>query len=809
MRTSLVSDLVVACRSMRTTPAAVTAAVVALGLGIGLTSVTWSIVYAMTMRGLPFPGADRIMSVDRRIRSGSSDDLVPTMQHDLADWRERQRSFEGLGAFQLVSVNLSGSARQPERIPGARLTANTFSLLRVQPARGRAFVDADEAPGAPAVAIISSTLWSNRFGSDPAVVGRTVRVGGVPTTIVGVMDPDFRFPLHQSIWLPLPLDPLPARRGEGPSVGVFGRLRTGVALATARREFSALADDLRKRFPDTNRDTGVSVGPFVLRYVTGGDDRAIAGSYTMLAAVFGVLLIACANVSNFLLARAVVRRRELAVRAALGAPRRRLMSLVLAESTVIAALGGVLGTGCAWVGLTWFRGAAADTNPPFWLKFELDPPILIFVIAASVLSALVAGVVPALRASRPNMASTLNDVGRGGSSLRLGRLSRGLVAVELIFAWALLLPAGTITRSIINLQTTDFGFAVDDVMTARITLPTADYPSAARRLAVFEELLRRVQANPAIRAAAAGTDMAGGGGSREGIEVEGRPVSDGKAGSQAGVVAISPDYFTASGVALLEGRAFTTADRAGSASVAIVNSRFADRFLAGGSPVGRRVRVREGSSPGPWLTVVGVVPDLFFGGLRPNSQAGLYVPLAQSEVVGASLIVRTAGPPAPIVPFLRAQTSAIDAELPLDEVRTMRRVLYEATLFVSLFGTLFIAFGLTALVLTAVGAFGVATFSARQRTHEIGIRVALGATGCQVVLLMMKQSLWLLGGGGAIGLAFGLGLSRLVAGILYRVSPADPLTLEIVTVVLVATTGLAHFWPAWQAARLEPVDALR
>jgi predicted permease len=613
---TLLADLRLAARALLKNPGHSALAVLALGLGIGLTSTTWSVVHGTALRGLPFDHAEQLMALDRRVLAGSTEG-VPTRVHDLADWRERQHSFEGLAAFFMMSVNLSGAEGQPERSPGALLTVNTFDLLRVRPLLGRAFLAGDDRPGALPVAILGYGLWQDRFGGDPNVVGQTVRVNGVPTTVVGVMPRMFRFPIGESIWLPLAVDPLLSKRGEGPGLGVFGRLRAGTSLEVARAEFTTLAKELEARYPETHRGTGVVIKPYDRMYLA-SDEGVVPGLYAMLATVFAVLLIACANVSNLLLARAVVRTRELAVRAALGASRLRLVSLVLAESSVIALGGGALGVALAFLGIRWFREKAMLTNPPFWLEFKLDGAVLLFVLGAAVLSALVAGVVPAWRSSRPNMHEVLCDAARGTSSLRLGRFSRALVITELALSCALLLPAGMMTRSIVNLREFNVGFAVD-LLTARVMLPRADYPDNAKRLQFFEEL----------------------------------------------------------------------------------------------------------------------------------------------------------------------------------------------TWYVGLFGTLFVAFGVAALLLAVVGLYGVVAFSTGQRAHQIGIRMALGATTRDVISLVMQQGVWQLGLGTTLGVAAGLGFSRVMARFFFRVTPFDPATVATVLIVLGTTTLVACLFPARRAARTEPSVALR
>ena len=761
----------------------------------------------MALRGLPFDHGEQLMAIDRRSVAGSKAG-VPARVHDLADWRERQRSFDGLAAFARTSVNVSRTEGQPEPVPGARLTDNTFDLLRVRPLLGRRFLSGDVLPGAPPVAILGYDLWQNRFGGDPHIVGQTIRLNNIPTTVVGVMARAFQFPLGESIWLPLRVDPLEVKRGEGQSLGVFGRLKEDVMLDAARREFSALALELAELYPDSNRDTSIVIRSYARRYLA-DDDNAVTGMYIMMSAVFGVLLIACANVANLLLARTIVHAKELAVRSALGASRLQLMSIVLAESGLIAVAGGVLGVGLAYLGIAWFRDRAVATNPPFWLEFKLDGPVLLFVAGAVVVSALVAGLLPALRASRPNLGDALGDGAKGSSSLRLGRFSRVLVVSELVLSCALLLPTGLMIRSIVNVRTFDHGFRISNVLTARVLLPVTDYADDSKRLQFFDDLTNRLRQNASVQSVALASSLPGQSPGQVRVEVEGADAVADHLRPTTGSVSVTSEYFETLGVRPLAGRVFVDGDTGGSLPVVIVNRRFIERFLPVDRAIGHRIRLIDPGSPQPWLTIVGVVPDLFLGGLRADQRSGVYTPLDQKPRFSMRMVIRTRGEPASITPFVRAQVAALDSSLPVDRALTMGQVLDGETWAVGLFGTLFAAFGVAALLLAAVGLYGVVAFSTSQRTHEIGIRVALGATVGDVVSLVMRQGFSQLGIGVTLGMVLGLGFSRMIASWFFGLGPYDPVTVAIVLVVMLTTTVLACLTPAHRAVRIDPATALR
>ncbi len=799
-----------AARAFLKTPGQSILAVAALGLGIGLTSTVFSVVYGTVIKGLPFEGSEHLMAVERRALAGAGErsEGVPTRVHELADWRERQRSFEGLGAFALLGVNLAGSEAAPERVPGALLTTDSLALLRVRPHRGRGFGPGDGLPGSPHVAIIGYALWQGRFGSDPNIVGRSVLVNGAPTTIIGVMARGFAFPLNQSIWLPLGVDPLETPCGQGRELSVFGRLKDGVSTGTARLEFAALTRQLAVQEPDSHRGTTVVIKPYWRRFL--GPDAAVPGLYTMLAAVFGVLLVACVNVANLLLARAVVRTKELAVRAALGAGRGRLAAQVLAESAVVALAGGALGLALAWVGIGLFRRAAIDTNPPFWMAFTLSAPVLAFVGAMVIVSALASGLAPALRSSRPNLNEILNDAAHGGSSLRLGRFSRILVTAELALSVALLLPSGSMVRSIVELEARDYGFAIADVLTGDVSLPASAYPDRASWLRFSRELERRLQEGSGVRAAALATDIPGRSAPWTSFEIEGQPPASDTSGPATQALAVTTGFFRTYGVRALQGREFQAADTAETEPVAIVNRRFAERFFPDGLTLGRRIRfIEKNAPPEPWRLVVGVVPDMFLGGREGTRDWGVYVPFAQSPSRGFNLVVRATGDPRLLTPWVRQQVAAIDPGLPVGLLSSMQDVIFRATWPARLFGALFASFGLAALLLAVVGLYGVVSFATGQRSHEIGIRMALGAAPRGVVMLVVRQGLWQLVPGILVGLAGGLVLLRVFMQLDAVPRLIDPLTHSVVLAVLAATTIVAYLVPARRASRTDPTMALR
>jgi predicted permease len=802
----LLWDLRVAARSLARHPALALLAVVALALGIGLTGAMFSIVHG-ALRDLPFEDPHRLVHLERNNLSQDIESMeVPI--HDLVDWREAQTSFEGLAGFYSGTANLAGDGQRPERYEAAFIGPQAFPMLRVEAAVGRTFLPEEEGPAAPAVAILGHAVWQERFGGDEDVVGRTVRINGEPHTVIGVMPEGFEFPISEDLWLPLRLDPADPPRGSDDllTLEVMARLRDGVSLDRAGLELAGIAERLAAEYPESNEGVGSVIKPYTDEYV-GDEPRRLL--LTMLGAVFGVLLIACANVANLLLARAALSTREVAVRSALGARRGRLAMRFLAEALVLAGGGAILGIGLAWAGVRFFNRAIEATDPPFWIDIELALPELAFVVGLALVAALLSGLVPALQGSGVRVNEVLKDESRGSSSLRLGRFSRGLVMVEVALSCGLLVAAGLMIRSVTNLRTLDYGFATESVLVSRVGLFEGDYPDEASRQRFFDEVSERVAALPGVEAAALTTSPPGLGSSGTRLEVAGRDyprVQDVPFTRQA---IVTPGFFDTFGVAVEQGRGLSPQDRRGALPVVVVNHSFVRRHLDDGVEVlGRRLRFGGPDGGEEWRTVVGIVPDLAMGGLTDDEQDGTYVPLAQSDARFMTVAVRTAGDPLALADPVRREVQAIDPDLPLYFVDRLDGLIAQNNWFYSVFGTLFMAFGVAALFLATVGLYGVMAFSVSRRTHEVGIRLALGAEPGQVVRLIFRQGAWQLGVGLAAGLLLALALSRGIEMVLFRVEPWDPAIFLAVAALLAATGTAACLFPARRAARVDPATAL-
>ena len=804
---SLLRDLRFGVRMLFKRPVLSLAAIVTFGLGIGLTTAVFSILNGLFLKGLPYEGSERVMAIQvanpslgyRRMGVGV---------HDFVDLREQQTVFEGLEAYDDAEVNFAPADGPPERLAGGYFGAGVLQQLNVRPVLGRGFRAEEERPGAAPTVILGHDLWQDRFGGSRDVLGQTVRINGATRTIVGVMPAGFAFPHHQQVWLPLRIDPAASQRGRGPSYDVIGRLKDGVSLEQAQAQLATLVARIESQYPESHRGLRFSAVPYV---------QSVAGNaapffLTMFAAVVGVLLIACANVANLLLARSSVRTREIAVRTALGASRGRVVAQLMVEAVVLSSAGAVLGLGLAAAGIGWFNSLFAHEPKPFFMVFDLDHRVLLFALGATLVSGVASSLVPALQMSRTDVAGALKDEGRGLSSRRMGRFSSALIVAEMAVSCALLVASGLMIRSIVQLAVAPMPFATKSVLTAQVRLPALDYPDTVSRNAFYDQLLPRLSAIPGVEAATLSSGLPATENDERAFEVDGRayPSADEVPRARRGV--IEPGFFETFQVGVLRGRVFGREDRQGALPVAVVNESFVRRHFPDGDPIGRRIREGARDTTRQWLTVVGVVPDLHMQGIGNNergNEVGFYVPLAQSDLrYGAGMALRVRGDVMGRVGDVRAAVAALDPSLPVFSVLSMDVVIERETWFFRSFGGMFIVFGLAALFLAAVGLYGVMSFSVTARTHEMGVRLALGAPGHGLIWLVLRKSVGQL----AVGLAIGLALAALAAGplqiVLYQVEARDPVVFGGVAATLALVGLAAAFIPARRVARVHPAEAL-
>ena len=802
----LILDVRSGIRMLFKYPTLSTVSILTLGLGIGLSTTVFCVVNGGMFKGLPFPEADRIVALSATAPS-QNQPRQPISVQDLSIWQARQTVFEKIGAYTFSAMNLSAEDGRPERFSGGQLTVPAFEALGVQPLLGRGFRDGDDRPGAEPVILLGYSLWRDRYRSSPSIVGQAIRVNGKPRTVIGVMPEKFAFPILETLWTPLSIDPLATPRGQGPNYLVIARLKAGVGVQEAQAQATAIAGQLEREFPETNRGVGAAVMRYAER-VLGPEIYALL--YTMLGAGIGVLLIACVNVSNLLVARASLRRREVAVRLALGAGRARVIRQHLTEVLVLAILGGGIGVLLSIYGMRWFTQALSVNPPPFWITFGLDYRVMLFVIALIVLASLFAGALPAMHAARVSAGAALKDDSRSSTSARLGKFSSGLVIAELAVSCGLLIAAGLMIKSVVQLKNVRMPFAVENVLTARIDLPQASYPNPAASIRFYEQLLPRLREIPGIEGATLSDGLPAAGNGSIPVQIEGKayPQKSDYPLAREGIV--TPGYFATFQTPLLGGREFTSADTSTSQAVAIVNESFARTHFPNVDPVGHQMkRIRPTAEP--WLTIVGVVPDLLMEGIGNNnaSPVGYYIPIAQSDVAnGVRMALRTRGDPAGVTSLVRSTVASLDPDLAIYEIDTMQRVIERQTWFYKVFGTFFMAFGFCALFLAAAGLYGVMSFAVTQRTREMGVRSALGAQGHALVLLVMRKSVLQLG----VGLVLGLGLALLAAGalqpVLYKVNPRDAAVFAGVVLTLAAASLVASFLPARRVTKIDPVVAL-
>ncbi|MEX1258576.1 MAG: ABC transporter permease [Gemmatimonadota bacterium] len=786
------------------------AAVAALALGIGANTAVFTFVNAVLFRGLPFEDADRMMAVSSRTAQGGE---IGVSYLDYLDFRDQSRSFDFLSGHLNASVNLADDEAVPERIQGAYVTGNFFRQLGASPVLGRDFRDDDDLPGAEPVVMLGHSVWENRYGRDPGVLGLSVRVNSLLATVVGVMPPGMRFPDNTDLWIPqsnLSAASETDNRGVR-SFNVLGTLAAGVSMEQARDELAALGRGLAETYPDTNRDILPAITSFD-EEVNGAEIRIVFLS--LLGAVAFVLLIACANVAGLLLARSTERTREIAVRVSMGATRYRIVRQLLVESLLLALAAGALGLGLSVVGIRWFDSVTQNVGKPYWMEFTMDPVVFGYMAAVCIATALLFGLAPALHVSKTDVNEVLKEGTRGGSGgVRVRRWSSALIVGELVMTVVLLSGAAFMIRSFMNMYRMDLGIDTAGLVTMETYLPLTQYPELAPRWDVYRDFLDRLAVAPELQSAALVSALPLGGGGGSGVEVDGRPVEEGVTRPFVTVLSASQNYFDVLGVAAARGRAFAEADGSLGSEVAIVNERFVELHFPEGDPLGRQIRVGYEGAPvaeAPWLTVVGVVPSIRQQAVQElEPDPVVYLPLRFNPARTVYFVARSRGELPAVTSLVRENMRLVNPDLPFFSVRTMDQVLVEERWEFRIFGTMFSVLAGMALVLSAVGLYSVTAHSVSQRIREFGIRISLGAEPGQISMLALRRVLVQLAIGLPLGLLGGFGAGLILRSLLVQTGPTDPLPLLAVVVVMGTVAVLACLWPARRAARLDPVAALR
>jgi len=802
--TGLGQDLRHAVRTLANRPAFTFATVVTLALGIGANTAIFSVVNAVLLHALPYRDAGRLVDMTDLLPSGQS--LV--LDADYFAWRRDNHTLVDAAAYGGgAGLTLTGVG-EPERLRSARSTANFLAVLGVTPQRGRPFSADEDRPGGPAVVLMSDALWRRRFHGDPGLVGRTLTLNGEPRTVVGILPAAFEFPRggRPDLITPFALDDGPLGAGRGSYiVQVVGRLRPGVGAADAEADIAALNRGLEPThaggFANMLEGARAQVVPLHARAV--GDVRLPL--LILLGAVGCVLLIACANAASLQLARAAARRGELAIRSALGAGRRRLARHVLLESLLLAAAGGLSGLGLAYAAVGAVRRLGPATVPHI-AGTQVDPRVLAFAMILSLATALLFGLAPMLGSARVPPSEALHEGGaRTGTGRRTLSLQQALLVAEVALALVLFVGAGLLMRSFLRLTSQPLGFDGRRVLTAAVALPPSAYATDERRRGFFRELVEQASGLPGVDAAGVSVVLPLQGFSASmGVEVEGRPAEPAGSSFGTAVNAVSPGYFAALGIPLLRGRSIAAGDDAATPAVLVANETFVRRFFPGEDPVGKRLRLAQQD----YATIVGVVGDVRQGIATP-AQPEVYAPFAQWPQSRMTLSLRAAGDPSPLADLVRTIVRNLDPDLPVTDVASMESLTSEQVAPQRFNTVLFATFALLAVLLAAVGIYGVTAYAVSLRVQEFGIRLAMGAEPGRVVRMVVMQGLRLAALGVVIGLAASVGLTRLLASQLYDTTVTDPPTFVAVTLILTAIALLACLVPAWRVTRVNPADVMR
>jgi putative ABC transport system permease protein len=794
------------------------AAAFALALGIGANSAVFTLVNAVLLRGLPFEDPDRVMWVGTR--DSRNRDFGMSVE-DFEDMRRASRTFAGVSGMAFVNFNLSEESVAPEQYSGVYISGNAFAMLGQRAVLGRTLTNDDDRPGAPAVVVLGNGVWRTRYGADPGILGRTVKLNQLPAVVVGVMPEGMRFPPNSDIWMPLEHLPtgLRQRGRQVRQLQAIGRLAEGASIEQANSDLQAIGTALARDFPASNKDNSF----FTMRYndrVNGGPIRFVF--LAAMGSVVFVLLIACANVANLLLARAAHRAREISVCVSLGATRWRIVRQLLVESMLLAAIGGAIGLVISLAGVRMFDAATSDPRlgKPYFIQFTMDATVFAFVAAISLGTGIVFGLAPALHVSKTNVNEVLKEGGRSGAvGVRARRWTGALIVGELALTMVLLAGAAFMMRSFLAHYRMDTGVDTTRLLLMNLSLPDRKYHTHDERIAFVERVDERLGGVGTFEAATTASSSPLLGGPVRQLTIDGRPAPAGETLPLVTMVTVGARYFETIGASIQRGRGFERSDGGPGREHAIVNERFAATYFSGEDPIGRRIRLTEETPTGPQvppLTIVGVSRTV-----RQRAQPGteadpvVYLPTRANPnaAYGTALLVRTrsnTADPASLIPAIREEIRALDPDMPVFNIRTLDEALAQQRWPMRVFGTMFAILAFIALVLSAVGLYVVTAYSVVQRTQEIGVRMALGAQAPQVWWLVFRRAAVQLGIGLAIGLAGSVAAGRLLQQLPFvRTSSYDPATLTSIASILIGVAVAACFWPARRATRLDPVIALR
>jgi predicted permease len=800
--TAMAHDLRFALRMILTHRWFSAAIVATLALGIGLNTMIFTLVNPVLIKPLPIPGGERLMAI-RNLNTAHGEDAINVSYPDFRDYRAQTSSFEALEAAAHEEGVLSENGNPPQAYLLERASSGIFETLHIQPILGRGFLPGDDKTGAEPVLILGYGVWRDRYNSSPGVIGRQVRVNGKVATIVGVMPKGFKFLTGTDIWMPLTPTPELEKR-DNRQLQVFGMLKPGRSIVQANADLNGISHRLATQFPDTNKDIQASVQTFNQRY-NGGNIRLIF--LLMLAAVGFVLLIACANVANMMLSRALVRQHEMSIRAALGASRWHIVRQLLIESLLLSVFGGVLGLALAALGVHWFDLSTQNVGKPYWIQFTMDYGVFGYFAALCIFSGLLFGTAPALRSSRVDLNEVLKEGTRSAGGHSGGRLSGLLVIFQFALTLVLLTGAGFFVYSLLKSLSANSNVPADQLMTARLDLPDTRYKDTDARQRFYDQLLPRLKAIPGVTRVALASNLPGLGASASQVEIEHSAVENAAHRPSVAYLVQSPGYLDTINLPILLGRDFNEMDGTANHKSAIVTRECAEHFWPNQNAIGKRFRFYDDKNkPGEWITVIGVSANIVqeLDEVKPNPL--LFVPNRDKGWNSIALVIRSSGNP---IAAVRGAVQSLDQDLPLRDVYAFPQAVEHQLWYLHLFSKLFSGFALIALLMASVGIYAVIAHATNSRTQEIGVRMALGANTRNIILLIMKRGLWQITAGLILGIAAALPAARVMSALPIGMSPSDPLVFAAVASLLTIVGLFACWLPARRAAALDPVKAIR
>jgi putative ABC transport system permease protein len=805
---NLWQDVRYGARTLGKSPGFTLTAILTMALGIGVTTSIFSVCDAMLWRPVPLPHLETLVSVLQADPEPNQWDNATA--GDIDDIRRGTTSLESLASWEGGLANLAGAGGEPERVSQALVTPNFFDVVEVQPARGHAFQTGEDQPGRDHEVILSYGFWRRRFAADPGIVGQSIRLDDQTYTVTGIMPASFDFPMATEVWTPLTFTPAQRSTRSAQMLQSIARLKPGHTIQQATAEIDGIAARLAKSFPDTNKNRSFAVWP-ALRFLVDGETRQYL--VMLLGSVLFVLLIACANVANLQFARATGRLREVAVRRALGASRSRIVAQLVTESVLLSIAGAALGLGVAQAGVTLMRNGMPPEIQRYilgWNDIHLDSRALLFTLAAAMAAGILAGLAPAWQCSKPNLTDALKEGGRSSSVGKARQRLRGiLVAGEVALAVVLLVGAGLMVRGFSTLLKSGASLDPSTLLTLRLAITDHKYHEKYQQAEFYRQVLERIQSLPGVRnatvvSALPYSDHSSG----RNFTIEGRQVEPGNHPNGMYQVA-SPGYFETLHIPVRQGRLLNESDGAQAPKVALISERMAERWWKNESPIGRHIKIGDPDTKSDWMTIVGVVGDVVHNPYDRAPRRTIYVPYRQAPMLWMDVGVRTAGDPMALAPAVTAAIRSVDPEQPITDLRSMEKQIHNRAIGLNYMAALMGVFGGIALLLSAIGVYGVMSYLVSEQTHEIGVRVALGAARGSVLRMILRRGLMTTGAGLAVGLPLAYAFARLMESLVFGVAATDPVTFISIPLALVMAAALAVYIPARRAMNIDPIVALR